>query len=194
MLRAERVRALACAALLAAACAEPPETEIHQAEGAIAAARAAGAEQYARQTYDSAVAALKRAEAAVAQRDYRLALNHALDSRERAQNAAKETADQKALVRSESERALNEIAAVLAQATGRLKYAESLRVPTRGLSQPRRTVATAAQSVQETRALLARGDYHAARQASAGVADKVRAAIRDVDGAIAAQPRRRRRT
>ena len=39
------------------------------------------------------------------QRDYRLALNHALDSRERAQNAAKQAADGKAAARAEADRA-----------------------------------------------------------------------------------------
>ena len=44
--------------------------------------------------YESAVKALKSAQEAVAARDYRLALNYALDSRDRAQTAAKEAATQ----------------------------------------------------------------------------------------------------
>jgi len=55
-----------------------------QAQGALDAARAAGAERYATAEYQAAATALKNAQDAVAQRDYRLALNHALDSRERA--------------------------------------------------------------------------------------------------------------
>ena len=42
----------------------------------------------------------KSAQDAVAQRDYRLALNYALDSRDRAQRAAKEAASQQAMLRS----------------------------------------------------------------------------------------------
>ena len=75
-----------------------------QAQGAIDAARAAGADRYAATEYTAATDALKRAQDAVAQRDYRQALNEALDSREHAQNAAREAADSKAQVRGEVER------------------------------------------------------------------------------------------
>ena len=67
---------------------EPPDKEMQQAQGAIDAARAAGADQYAHEEFAAAQEALTHANEAVEQRDYRLALNHALDSRERAQNAA----------------------------------------------------------------------------------------------------------
>ena len=82
------VVASACLAA-AMACAEPPDKEIQQAIGAIDAARAAGAAEYAAEDFTAAQDALTRANDAVELRDYRLALNHALDSRERAQNAAK---------------------------------------------------------------------------------------------------------
>ena len=73
-----------------AACGDPPDKEMQQAQGAIDAARAAGADQYARDEFTAAEDALKRAHEAVDQRDYRQALNNALDARERAQTAAKE--------------------------------------------------------------------------------------------------------
>ena len=82
-----------CTAFLASACGDPPTREMDQAQGAIDAARAAGADRYATEEYQAAVDALKQAQEAVAQRDYRLALNHAIDSRERAQNAAKQAAE-----------------------------------------------------------------------------------------------------
>src|SRR6476646_8902770 len=63
---------LAIASLVA--CGEPPDKEMHQAQGAIDAARAAGAETYAPAELKAAVDALTRAQDAVAQRDYRLAL------------------------------------------------------------------------------------------------------------------------
>ena len=69
--------------LAAGGCGEPPSKEMHQAQGAIDAARAAGAERYAADTLAAAVKALAQADLAANQRDYRLALNHALDSRER---------------------------------------------------------------------------------------------------------------
>jgi len=68
--------------LVLPACAEPPSKEINQAQGALDAARAAGADQYATDEYRAAASALKSANDAVTQRDYRLALNFALDSRE----------------------------------------------------------------------------------------------------------------
>ena len=64
----------ACVAAAAAGCADPPSKELHQAQGAIDAARAAGADSYATDEFTAAVEALARAEAAVGQRDYRLAL------------------------------------------------------------------------------------------------------------------------
>src|ERR1041384_1104727 len=78
------------AAVLMAGCGDPPNKEMDQAQGAIDAARAAGADRYAATEYTAATDALKRAQDAVAQRDYRQALNEALDSREHAQNAARE--------------------------------------------------------------------------------------------------------
>ena len=64
---------------LAGACTSPPNKEMDQAQGAIDAARAAGAEQYASTEFAAATTALKSANDAVEQGDYRLALNHAID-------------------------------------------------------------------------------------------------------------------
>ncbi len=89
--------AVVVAALALASCGSPPDREMQQAEGAIEAARAAGADQYARDEFAAAQDLLKRAGEAIAQRDYRLALNYALDSREQAQNAARLAADGKAM-------------------------------------------------------------------------------------------------
>ena len=62
-----------------------------------------------------------RAQEAVGQRDYRLALNHALDSRERAQAAAKRAADERATARSDAERLLADTTAAISVATVRLQ-------------------------------------------------------------------------
>ena len=64
---------------------------MQQAQGAIDAARAAGADQYAREEFTAAEDALKRSHEAVAQRDYRQALNTALDARERADRRRRDT-------------------------------------------------------------------------------------------------------
>ena len=94
-----RLSACLLAAVLVTACGDPPNKEMDQAQGAIDAARAAGADHYAATEYTAATDALKRSQDAVGQRDYRQALNEALDSREHAQNAAREAADTKAQVR-----------------------------------------------------------------------------------------------
>ena len=105
------------------------------------------------------MAALKSAQDAVAQRDYRLALNHALDSRERAQAAAKQAADQQAVQRSSAERRLSEVTAMLALANQRLAAAEAGRVPRRSLTPPRAGIASANTSLQKAGTLITSGDF-----------------------------------
>src|SRR5207302_905741 len=61
--------ALLIAALFAAACGDPPDKEMDQAQGAIEAARAAGADRYATTEYAAANDALTRARLAVTGRD-----------------------------------------------------------------------------------------------------------------------------
>src|SRR5919197_6527706 len=101
--RALSMSACIVAAVLAAACGDPPNKEMDQAQGAIDAARAAGADRYATEEYTAATTTLKQANEAVTQRDYRLALNLALESREHAQNAARDAANTRARIRGEVE-------------------------------------------------------------------------------------------
>ncbi len=126
---------------LLAGCAEPPDKEMDQAQGAIDAARAAGADQYAKTEYDAAATALQNAHEAVAAGDYRLALNYALEGREHAQNAARDTADTKARMRSDIERTLAQVDALVAKAQSQISAAERARVPPRLLRQPTRDLA-----------------------------------------------------
>src|SRR4029453_5138209 len=64
---------LACLlVVLATACTSPPNKEMDQAQGAIDAARAAGADRYATTEFTAATTALKNATDAVSQGDYRL--------------------------------------------------------------------------------------------------------------------------
>jgi Domain of unknown function (DUF4398) len=115
--------------LVAISCAEPPHKEMDQAQGAIDAARAAGAEQYAASEYAAATKALKQANDAVTGRDYRLALNYALESREQAQNAARTAADTRAKLRGDVERSIAEAKALIAQARARLDGPSSAQIP-----------------------------------------------------------------
>jgi hypothetical protein len=179
-------------ALLITACGDPPNKEMDQAQGAIDAARAAGADRYAATEYAAATEALKRSQAAVEQRDYRLALNEALDSREHAQNAAREAADTKAQLRAEVERDMAQIAALIAEANTRLAAATRTRVPRRVLDRPRQELAAVDESVQKAGAAMKADDYLSAKTALQGVKERITRAMSAL-GPPAAQSSRRTR-
>lgn len=183
---------LACVVVSAAGCADPPSKELHQAQGAIDAARAAGADSYATDEFTAAVSALARAEAAVAQRDYRLALSQALDSRERAQNAAKLAASQKAAVRSDAERLLAELTSATALASTRLA-AETSRTPSPGVVALQSAVQNARAALDDAGKALATEDYLEARRRLQGVRDTLVAAHQALPAAPAPRPSRRGR-
>ncbi len=195
-LRAATLAAVLTLASIAAGCGEPPSKEMHEAQGAIDAARAAGADRYAPEEYQAAVDALKRAEDAVAQRDYRLALNHALDSRERAQNSARQAASERAQARSQAERTLAEVTTALASAALKLDAATEAKVPAKALAGPRDVIAATQRQVQEAGTLLGREDYVGAQKVLADRVPAVTAAAREIDAALAAPkplPSRKRR-
>jgi hypothetical protein len=176
-----------------AACAEPPNKEMDQAQGAIDAAKAAGAEQYAPDEYNAAVAALRQSNEAVGQNDYRLALNHALDSRERAQNAARRSADMKAQVRAEAERALLEASGLIVQINARVEAAKRNRVQRRVYAGPAQAAAAASEQVQKARAQIDSGDYLGARQALNDIKGNLAKAIAALDEAATPAGSRRKR-
>jgi hypothetical protein len=187
-----RLSACILAAVLVTACGDPPNKEMDQAQGAIDAARAAGADRYASTEYTAATEALKRAQDAVAQRDYRQALNEALDSREHAQNAAREAADTKAQLRGEVERDMAQIAALIAEANSRLAAATRTRVPRRVLDAQRKELAAVDQSVQKAGAAMRADDYLAARTALQGVKERITQAMRTLATPTVQSSRRRR--
>jgi hypothetical protein len=164
-----------------------------QAQGAIDAARAAGADQYAKTEYNAATTALQNAHQAVAAGDYRLALNYALEGREHAQNAARDTADTKARMRSEIERDLAAVDALVAKTQGQITAAERARVPPRLLRQPAADLATVETDLQEPREAVASGDYLRARQSLDGIKQRVEKVVEAVSAATTAQTSRRRR-
>jgi Domain of unknown function (DUF4398) len=167
-------------AFLIIACGEPPNKELHQAQGAIDAARAVGAAVYAPDELKGAVDALTRAQEAVAQRDYRLALNYALDSRERAQAAAKRAADERATARSDAERLLADTTAAIAVATVRLKAAEDADTPAQGTATLRAAIETARRATDDAGNALAKEDYLGARQRLQGISRAIAAAVESV--------------
>jgi hypothetical protein len=171
--RRSLLRHLAAAVLavpILAACAEPPTRELSQAQGALDAARAAGAEAYAHTEFQAADAALKKAHAAVAERDYRQALGFALDAREQARTAAREAAAARA-------RAATDVALSIQTAARDL---DALRAR---LSAPATTGALRARvapaldalttQLQEARSAMAAGDYGRAAERTRTVRDRL---------------------
>lgn len=183
------VAALLCSLVIA--CAAPPTREMDQAQGSIDAARAAGADRYATEQYEAAVKSLQNAQNAVGQRDYRLALNYALDSRDRAQRAAKEAATQQAVQRSAAERRLGEVTALLDRAKQRLKTAEGARVPRRSLAAARTAIAEAEASMQKAGTAIQEDNYKMSQEQLAESAKNLELAMAEIDTAMKARGRRR---
>lgn len=178
--------------LLVAACAEPPSREMNQAKGAIDAARAAGAEQYASTEFAAAVDALARSEQAVTQNDYRLALGLAIESRERAQEAARIAGDNRAKARGDAERVVAEARLRLSQVLERLKDPQMARLSRRALAEPRQMIEAAEKTVQEARTALEAHDYARAIEVTEGFAARIQELHAALDTALAPPPARRR--
>jgi hypothetical protein len=183
--------AVAVAVTAMAACGDPPDKELQQARDAIESARVAGADVYAREEFSAAETALKNATDAVDQRDYRLALNRALDARERAQNAAKEAVTRKAAVRADASRALATASRAVDDARVKLTGAETARAPARALASARRAIADADQAVQEARTAFGQGAYASVIEAANAETTRVRGVVRDLESAAGPAPRRR---
>jgi hypothetical protein len=180
-------------ALSATACGDPPSKEMNQAQGAIDAARAAGADKYAAAEFNAALESLKRSDQAVTEGDYRLALNNALESREHAQNAAREAADTKARLRGEAERTMAEIAALLAEANARVRAAERARLPRRVLRRPQEELAAVNRDVQKAGEAIKADDYVASNSLLDGVKARIERILADFDTSSTSQSTRRRR-
>jgi type II secretory pathway component PulM len=173
------------------ACSAPPTKEIDRAQQAIDAARAAGAEQYAAESFTAATTALQQSHEAVDQRDYRLALSRAVDASDRAQEAEHIAADNKAKARTQSEAAVNTVNATVMHLQARLKAAEEARVPPRELAPAKETLKDAEGSLQKARALLAAQNYTGANQTVSGLDEQIRSEIRVVEAAITLRTARR---
>lgn len=180
------------AAFTGSACGDPPDKEIQQAQAAIDAARATGADVYAKDEFAAAVQALTRAHDAVTGRDYRLALNHALDARDRAQTAAKEAGDQMVTAKADADRSLANATTALNEARARLQVADAGRVRPKTIAPARRAVTDGETAVQEARTAFDRGDYPAAMTLATDAASRLRAAAVSLDAAAPVQGRRRR--
>jgi hypothetical protein len=170
---------------------DPPDKEIQQAQNAIDQARAAGADRYAVEEYTAAVDALKNAHAAVDQRDYRLALNDALDSKERAENSAKLAVDGKVAARSAAEKALIAASAAVTAADAKVKAAGTGHLPARTVTDARTALDEAQAHVQEARTALTGGDYYAALSAASAATQSAKMATDKLEASPSTTPRRR---
>jgi hypothetical protein len=178
------VRRFVFAALLtiaAAACSEPPQKEIDQAQAALDAARAAGADKYSTAEYTAAASALQKAHESVTLRDYRQALNYAIDSRQRSQEAARLAADGRTRAQRAAEAALTGATARAAQLHQRIKTAEEARVGAKDLRTARQTLAEAQAQLQEARTAISGGNYEDATKSVTAVREKLDAAIERVE-------------
>ena len=178
------------------ACSEPPQKEIDRAQGAIDAARAAGAEQYASEPFTAATTAMQQTHEAVEQRDYRLALSRAVDANERALEAARQAADGKARAHAEADAALAYAQTSARQLAEQLKTAEAAKVPPRELEPARKLQSDVQRILQEARAAIVAGNYPAAHRLVKDVPDRITAQIRGLNQAIDSRtgrtPRRKR--
>jgi hypothetical protein len=189
-----RLLAAAFATVVFTACAEPPSKEMNQAQGAIDAAKAAGAETYAPRELAAATEALRKSEEAVTQRDYRLALSHAIESREQATAAAKAAVDGRAKARGDVERHLAEVTALVKQAEERLARPDVAKLSRRSTQDAQTAVDAARKSLQTARTALNGDDYAAARTALDDVTTRIQKANSALDAAIMKPaPARKRR-
>ena len=178
--------------LLTIACADPPHKEMDQAQGAIDAARAAGAEQYAAAEYTAATQALKQSNEAVTARDYRLALNYALESREQAQNAARTAADTRAKLRGDVERSIAEAKSLIAQARARMDGPSGAQIPraTRRTAQSR--LKQLEGELQKVDASVQAEKYMEADQLLMGIKQRIQSVVTAISRGPSSQSARRR--
>jgi predicted ribosome quality control (RQC) complex YloA/Tae2 family protein len=188
-----RRTAVVLLALVPAACGEPPNKEMGQAQGAVDTARAAGAEQYAREEYTAATQALSRSKDAATQGDYKLALNEALNSFDHAQTAARDAATERAQVRGQVERELAALEAVLADVHRRLDAGAKVRSSREAVKTIRTQADTIEKALQEARARVSAHDYLGARAQLDGLVARARALLTVPLTSPAQSPRRRRR-
>jgi hypothetical protein len=191
-----RLSALLLPLALLAACSAPPQKELDMAQGALDAARAAGAEQYAVQEYSAASSTLQQAHDAVSQRDYRLALTRALDAHDRAQDAAKAAADGKARARGEAEAAIAAASAAITQIRTRIAAAEAARMTRKDVAQSVNAADAADGAVQKARAAIKSQDYRGAREMVKEIPRQISAELIALDALAAkrtAKPARRGR-
>jgi hypothetical protein len=178
---------LAALTCVLTACSDPPTKEMNQAQGAIDAAKAAGAEQYAPEEYRAATAALQRSVEAVGQKDYRQALNFALDARERAHDAARTGAERMSQVRGDAEQTIGALGVTIQNGRTRLAAADAAHLPAADIATARQDLEHAQADLQKARSELSHQNYAAARDVSRSALDRVKTSIETLNTNIDAR-------
>ena len=160
------------------ACSAPPEKERHQAEGALAAARAAGAATYASDDLAAAERALAAYDDAVAQRDYREALSLAIDARDGAYEAARRAADEKAIARAAAERLTLEAEGLLREVEARLAAPAGARAGSPDVPRWTSLLENGTRALQEARSLVRAQDFQAVQERLGPVLEELQQALR----------------
>jgi len=158
-------------------CSAPPDKERHQAEGALAAARAAEAAIYAPAELKAAEAALAQYDAAVAARDYRQALSLALAARDGAYEAVRRASDEKAAARVQAQQLVADLEALTKAAQARLGGVGGPRPTGPAAERLRAALRSSAAALQEARARVDRQDYRGAIGSVRPVLDLLRKAM-----------------
>lgn len=180
---------LVCVAALTVGCAAPPTKELSQAEGALDAARAAGAATYAAAEFTAAQQTLARANADVAERDYRAALGHALDSRTRAQAAATAAVEGRVKARLAADQTLDDFAVLIEKVDAALATPVAKRVPAAPTRKAEAAVTAAIAALALARAGVEKNDLSMLTGLSAHVA-----ALDAALASLAPSPPRKTRT
>jgi hypothetical protein len=172
---------LALSACLLAGCSNPPTKEHDQAVAALAAARTAEAAAYAPDELQAAEAALGKYADAVAQGDYRQALSDAIDARDRAFEAARQAATQKAAARSQLQQAIADLDTALKAATARLAPGSGAHLTAPSAERLRNAVRDATPALQEARAAFDQEKFRDGLGRLQPIADELRKASAPVE-------------
>jgi hypothetical protein len=180
-------RRLGLAVLLtaAASCSNPPTKERDQAQTALAAARAADAAIYAAEDLQAAQAALDKYDQSVGQRDYRQALSDAIEARDRAYEAARQSTTLKASARTQLQGAMTQLDGLLKVAAARLASTTPPRLAPVAADRLRGASRSATTALQEARTRMDSGRYREGLAA-------IQPAIEDLQRASAPQDGGRR--
>ena len=172
------------------ACSTPPQKELDLAQGALDAARAAGAETYAPNEIAAASNTLQQARDAIAQRDFRLALTRALDAHDRALEAAKAAAEGQVRAHAETDAAVTAARTAVQTLARRLELPDIAKLPKQEVEAARATLKAAQDDVQKAGAATAAANYAEAKQAIAGLSARIAVQMQALDAAATKKPAR----